>query len=121
MKRTCTAMNNSTSTRLFAASIILAIAISCFGQSAVADQISANAPLRYKLRVSDPMVAGEVFARGGGLVADYGSFEVFRVSESILAEFATRAGIENISEQNVIALNTGGLNTLSPRVMALRA
>jgi hypothetical protein len=75
---------------------------------------------RYKLRISAPATAAQVAASGGALIGDYGNFKLFKVDDAVLAQFAGQPNVEDVSEQNVIALNTGALNTLSPEVMALR-
>jgi len=72
-----------------------------------------------KLRVSDLAVAAQISAARGQLVADYGSFQIFKVDEAAMSEFAGRPGVEDVTEQNLIALNTGALDTTAPEIAAL--
>ncbi len=80
----------------------------------------APQPPRFKLRVSDSTAAAQLFASGGRQIADYGSFQVVSVDEATLLEWRSRPGVEDITEQNLITLNTGSLDTTLPDIAALR-
>src|SRR4051812_36755016 len=71
---------------------------------------------RHKLRIADPTMAEQVAARGGTLVADYGSFQCFNTDEATAIDFSGRQGVEEVTEQNVIELNTGPLDTRSAEI-----
>ncbi len=77
-------------------------------------------PKRQKFRVSDPALARQIGAQGGELIADYGSFQFFRVDDALARQLAGRPGARNANEHNIIALNTGPLDTTAPELQALR-
>src|SRR4051794_17755868 len=54
---------------------------------------------RHKLRIADPTQAEQVAARGGTLVADYGSFQYFNVDETTAIDFSGHQGVEEVTEQ----------------------
>ena len=116
--------NHSTGNRsVFLLFITFVFGIFCAAQmfGAEIQAIGPSAPaLRYKLRVSDRSVASQLYSSDAALIADYGSFQLLRVNETVVAEYAGQPGVEDVTEQNVIALNTGPLDTFSPEVMALR-
>jgi subtilisin-like proprotein convertase family protein len=71
----------------------------------------------HKLRVSDPALAQSLVARGGRLVADYGSFQII---ESDTVPTAGSGQAELADDLNLIRLNAGMLDTRKPEVQALR-
>lgn len=73
-----------------------------------------------KIRIHDLQLARQAVAQGGQLLADYGSFQLLRVSPAVAGGLAGRPGVEDAREQDLIQLNTGGLNTTLPEVKALR-
>src|SRR5262249_48968726 len=81
---------------------------------------SARIPARrQKVRIHDPELAQQLFQQGADLVADYGSFQLFRVDDA-LAGALSHSGAENADYQNVIALNARHLDTTTAEVKALR-
>jgi len=54
------------------------------------------------------------------LIADYGSFQVIQLDEVLAGAMAGQPGIEDASEDNVIALNAARLDTTASEVKALR-
>jgi PKD repeat protein len=73
-----------------------------------------------KLRVSDQVISGELAAQGAALVADYGSFQLYRVPDALAAKLVSNPRVEDVTEQNVIMLNAKQLVTTSPEVIALQ-
>ncbi|MDB6066231.1 MAG: conserved repeat domain protein [Pedosphaera sp.] len=83
---------------------------------------SSNPPSdlgHHKVQVSDPAVAAQVIARGGQLIADYGSYQLYDVAQPV-SDLTTNALTEDREEYNFIMLNTGYLDTRTPEVKALR-
>jgi len=74
----------------------------------------------HKVRVADPVVASELIEKGGHLVSDYGTFRIIQVEDKAAAELAGRKGVEEVSHQDVIALNAGPLDTTKAEIKALR-
>jgi PKD repeat protein len=120
-------MNQTTRTNrmlAFSLATFLSLISLCAGTALAAEKSSAlgiNAPLQnHKLRIRDPALVAEVASKGGSLVADYGAFQLFQVDEAVLGQMAGRPGFEDVTEQNIIMLNTKPLNTTEPEVMGLR-
>ncbi|MCG3149010.1 MAG: hypothetical protein PCFJNLEI_02462 [Verrucomicrobiae bacterium] len=68
-----------------------------------------------KVRVTDPVTAAELRARGAQLIADYGSYQLF-------ATTATNAlpAVEIRHDYNLIALNSGPIDTTQPAAKGQR-
>jgi PKD repeat protein len=98
---------------------ICAIAVPAQGQVKPAATIAARGSTR-KLRVSDPVISGELVVQGATPIADYGSFQVYRVPDLMATKFASSPRVEDVTEQNLIMLNAKQLDTTLPEVMALR-
>src|SRR6267378_1838173 len=79
-----------------------------------------NPAKTHKLRVNDPSLAREIIAKGGELIADYGSFQVLRADEPLAAAALGDPKVELVTRHNNIALNTGPLDTTVPAVQGLR-
>ena len=75
----------------------------------------------HKLRVTDQTTASLIAQRGGELIADYGSFELFAVDASTAEAFSRFAGVEKEDRQNEIELNAGVLDTSTPGMQSRRA
>jgi PKD repeat protein len=73
-----------------------------------------------KFRIANPELAREAIANGAELIADYGSFQVFRADGELARKLAADPNAENLSGQDFITLHSGPLNTTSPEVQALR-
>jgi len=73
----------------------------------------------HKWRVSDPALAESLVARGGKLVADYGSFRLIESDDATLAG-AEHNRAELKDEFNFIRLSARPLDTRAPEVQALR-
>jgi PKD repeat protein len=73
-----------------------------------------------KLRVSDSVISGELAAQGAVPIADYGSFQLYRVPDVVAAKLVSNPRVEDVTEQNVIMLNARRLDTTTPEVIALR-
>ncbi|MCU0857898.1 MAG: S8 family serine peptidase, partial [Pontiellaceae bacterium] len=92
--------------------------------SAVADKsglLPAVVPAQsaHKVQVSDPVTAQQIVAKGGRLLADYGSYQLYAV-ESIGPELADAASVEIRDDYDRIELNAGMIITTEPAVQALR-
>ena len=77
--------------------------------------VAAGAP--HKVRVSDPAEAAALVARGGKVLADYGSFRVIETDE---AATAGNRRAQPADDSDVIELNARPLNTRAVEVRALR-
>ena len=73
----------------------------------------------HKVQVSDPALAEKIVARGGRLLADYGHFQLYEVSQ-ISPDLPGKTGTEIRDEYNRIELNAGPINTTAPMVKTLR-
>jgi len=73
-----------------------------------------------KFRIMNPELAREAIASGAELIADYGSFQVFRANGGLARKLATDPNAEDLSAHDFITLRSGPLNTMSPEVQALR-
>lgn len=69
--------------------------------------------------MSDPAVAHEILARGGRLIADYGSYQLYEIDQKLPA-LDGRRGVENRDRFNHIELNSGIIDTTQPEAKALR-
>jgi hypothetical protein len=81
--------------------------------AAIANQSS------HKIKVTDPALAKHIVAQGGKLLADYGSYQVYELSQAGLGLLANQQ-VEVRDEYNVIQLNAAPLDTTKPEVKALR-
>jgi hypothetical protein len=79
--------------------------------------VALGAP--HKLRVSDPVLAQSLVARGGKLIADYGGFQLIEADDSILTNLDTRRA-EWQDDFDEIKLNAKLLNTRASEILALR-
>src|SRR5882724_3634675 len=102
--------------------LLVLIFLTIQSRSAGTNGASAAAPngRTKKVRVRDPWLAEELLAKGGRLIADYGSFQILQVDEALAGVVAAQPGVEDKSEENVIALNASRLDTTVPEVKALR-
>ena len=71
-----------------------------------------------KLRVNDPAVAARLLARGGKLVADYGSFKIIEADAAAVAGESNR--VESAEAGNFIELHAVHLDTRTPATKSLR-
>jgi subtilisin-like proprotein convertase family protein len=85
----------------------------------MAAAVSPSFAQRHKIQASDPAVAKQILARGGHLVADYDSYQLYEVDQA-LPELDGRRGVENREQFNHIELNAGDIDTSKPEVAALR-
>jgi PKD repeat protein len=95
----------------------MADAAQAAGRSAAAATSSTHGQ---KFRISEPELAREAIANGADLIADYGSFQLFRANGELARKLAKEPNAEDLSAQNVITLHAGHLNTTSSEVQTLR-
>src|SRR5580765_3132250 len=109
-------------------SLVSAISIALFASAiALSSQAQvktfANTPggnsIR-KLRVSDPAISSELLAQGAVPIADYDSFQLYRVPDDVAAKLVSNPRVEDVTEQNVIMLNARQLDTTTAEVIELR-
>jgi PKD repeat protein len=81
---------------------------------------SSSTGHRHKVRVNDPALAQKLSQQGAELIADYGSFQFFRVDDNLAQTLANHSGAENENHQNIIALNARPLDTTASEIKALR-
>ncbi len=80
--------------------------------------------VRQKVLATDPSVALTIAQRGGQLLADYGSAQLFVVDAALLSSREAAAageGIEIHEEYDRVLLNAGTIDTSSPDVQEARA
>ena len=82
--------------------------------------LPARPSAKQKLRVANPEVAATLASQGAELIADYGSFQLFRASSPVAAAVVAKPGVEDVTEQDTITLNAKPLDTAKPEVQALR-
>jgi hypothetical protein len=73
----------------------------------------------HKIKVNDPALAKQIAAQGGKLLADYGSYQVYELSQ-VGPGLLANQHVELRDEYNVIQLNAAPLDTTKPEVKALR-
>lgn len=97
--------------------------VACFAAalstSAYSSSITTQTRLE-KVRIADAQLVQQVVAQGGQVVADYGAFQVVSVSSAVASSLLGRSGVEVLTEDNVIALNAGALDTTTAAAKALR-
>src|SRR5262249_15371097 len=75
---------------------------------------------RQKVRVHDPGLAQQLSQQGAELIADYGSFQLFRLDDTLAGTALSLPGAEKADHQNIIALNARHLDTTPAEIKALR-
>lgn len=73
----------------------------------------------HKVQVSDPATAQRIIAKGGRLMANYGSYQLYAV-DTVGRELAGAANAEIRDDYDHIELNAGMINTVEPAATALR-
>jgi hypothetical protein len=73
----------------------------------------------HKWRVNDPTLAKSIIAKGGKLVADYGSFQLIQADDPALTN-SESGQVEREDGFDAIKLNAGQLDTRAAEVRALR-
>ncbi len=101
---------------LFALQTVLAVD---FPSQVPSPAAIAPAPARHKLLVTDPAVAARIAARGGRLIADYGSYQLYEAA-NVPPTLATNRHVEFRDHYNRILLNAAPLDTSLPQAAALR-
>jgi hypothetical protein len=77
------------------------------------------AAVPHKLQLNDPVLAGEVTANGGHLLADYGGYQLYEIP-AIPPTLATNAQVTIRDDDNSILLNAARLDSSRQQVRALR-
>src|SRR5215475_6116998 len=77
-------------------------------------------PHRQKVRIHDPELAHQLSRQGAELIADYGSFQLFRLDDTLARTAFSLPGAETADHQNIIALNARHLDTTTAEIKALR-
>src|SRR5215813_10640752 len=90
------------------------------GEAVAAGNSAKISARRQKVRVHDPEFAQQLLQQGAELIADYGSFQLFRVDEALAGTTFSDPRAENADHQNVIGLNARHLDTTTTEVKALR-
>jgi uncharacterized repeat protein (TIGR01451 family) len=95
----------------------LVTALSTSAQTKSSASVSARPQ---KVRIANTQLAQQAATQGGQLIADYGGFQLFSVNSALASNLAGRPGVELLTEEDLITLNTGSLDTTTPAVKALR-
>lgn len=73
----------------------------------------------HKIQINQAALAGQVIADGGQLIADYGSYQLYRAPQLPAGLTNAAKGVVR-DEYNFILLNAGALDTSQPQAKALR-
>src|SRR5262245_8530224 len=111
--------SNSLISQISIALFACAIALSTQAQVNSFANTPGGGSLR-KLRVGGPVISGELATQGAVPIADYGSFQIYRVPDVVAAKLVANPRVDDVTEQNVIMLNAKQLDTTLPEVIALR-
>jgi len=95
------------------------IAIVASVPSQAETESATRAPAPHKMQANDPAAAQMLMAQGARLIADYGGYGLYEVSD-IGAAFGTQPGVEIRDEYNFILLNAAKLDTSKSETQALR-
>jgi PKD repeat protein len=106
--------------RLCLCKLLFSIFLFLAGSAVATGLASTPSTNGQKFRITNPELAREAIASGAELVADYGSFQIFRANGGLARKLATDPNAEDLSAQNLITLRAGLLDTASPKVQALR-
>ncbi|HWX18587.1 MAG TPA: S8 family serine peptidase [Candidatus Binatia bacterium] len=101
--------------------IFFALLMRFGGIAAVADRVASPAlpAAHHKVQVQDPALAGRIIAQGGRLIGDYGGYQLYEVPQ-ISPDLAVRPEVEVRDGYHFIHLNTGRLDTRTPKAQALQ-
>jgi hypothetical protein len=109
---------------LFNCVVLLTLALGLGSRNMVAQEnqspaARAAAEEHHKIQVHDPVLAAQLKAQGGRLIADYGSSQLYEAAQ-ISPDLATNSLVEFHDEYNVIMLNASKLDTRKAETKALR-
>jgi PKD repeat protein len=88
--------------------------------AAIRDTLHKPPPRRQKVRIHDPELAQQLSQQGAELIADYGSFQLFWMDDTLARTAFSLPGAEKADHQNIIALNARHLDTTTAEIKALR-
>ncbi len=74
----------------------------------------------HKVSVTDPQVAETLKSRGARLIADYGSFTMFNVSDAQVNNLPESRYIRKADENNLVFLNAATIDTQTVEAQAMR-
>ena len=100
--------------------VLLAVALSCYGQPVAAAPPVAGGAARVKVRVASSAVATRLLAAGAERVASYDAFELLRVDAAEAARLVSAGFAPGGAEDEAVRLNVGALDTTAPEAQALR-
>ena len=66
---------------------------------------------RHKVQITDRTLVGDLKARGGRLIADYGGYVLMELSTRMALDLAARPDVEPRDEYNLVRLNAGHIDT----------
>lgn len=76
---------------------------------------------RHKVTSSDAKSSAILESQGARLIADYGSYKLYEVSNELSAKAEGVAGVETVDENNLVLLNSGAIDTTSSEAQDLRS
>jgi subtilisin-like proprotein convertase family protein len=75
---------------------------------------------KHKIRVTDSQQARELKRLGATLVADYGSFQIFKAEEAVVQSMSKASPLTFNDEDNLVLLNVGALDTTKTELQQQR-
>ncbi|HEX3799826.1 MAG TPA: S8 family serine peptidase [Verrucomicrobiae bacterium] len=110
--------------RMFDASLLAILSLTLFGFNSFAIDTPATSAVsakgkHHKIKVNNPVLAQQIAAKGGRLLADYGNYQIYDAPEAA-AVLSTNSDVEIHDEYNVVMLNAKHLDTTRPEIKAQR-
>jgi subtilisin-like proprotein convertase family protein len=112
-----------THTRRLAVFIAIGVAISGLAAATGLFTLHAakfNQDENHRIYVRDPSLLAEITARGGHVIADYGSYQVIEVDPALARSLNGREGVEWRDEDSQVLLNAGAVNVKQESAKRLR-
>jgi len=75
---------------------------------------------RHKVQVSDASLAGRIGARGGRLVGNYETYQIYEVDTATIDSLASEPSIAVRDEDNLVMLNAGAIDTTGAEIQSAR-
>jgi hypothetical protein len=75
---------------------------------------------RHKVQVSDASLARRIGARGGRLVGNYETYQIYEVDTATVDSLASEPSVAVRDEDNLVMLNAGAIDTTGAEIQAAR-
>ena len=87
---------------------------------AVASSAGYRSRRCHKISVDDGKLVQSLQARGGRVIADYGSFVLLEANDSAASSLTKKQNAQIVDENNLVLLNAGAIDTTTPAAQSLR-